>query len=314
MGWSAHRRKPLRRPAFAPVPRPAPPRHRRASRCAPARRRIWRGSGRRRRGSRTDRAPHKGRPARPGSRTRADCPTARCRAAGCSADWRPAAVSASAVATTESPSSASSSASAVPSDCATLRAGVARSAPYFSNATIAAALAADRLLEGGLHHIAIGIVGQQRRKRSLADAGGIFDDPVDVGFRQEAQEIDAAAGDARIGRERDHRYAAGARQLRGRRNRQRKQRAQNDLGAFVERLLGALLRALRVAAVILDQELDVRVLEFRQRHLGGVLHRLRGDAGIAGGRQRQDQADLDLPVADGERLLRRTRRSLRLAS
>ncbi len=101
----------------------------------------------------------------------------------------------------------------------------------------------------------------------------------------------------------------GARQLRGRRNRAREQRAQNDLRAFVERLLGALLRALRAAAVILDQKLDVGILEFRQRHLGGVLHRLRGDAGIAGGRQRQDQADLDLPGADRERLLLRPGRS-----
>ena len=73
------------------------------------------------------------------------------------------------------------------------------------------------------------------------------------------------------------------------------------------RLLRALLRALRAAAIVLDQKLDVRVLEFRQRHLGGVLHRLRGDAGIAGRRQRQDQPDLDLAVAGDGRLLRRTR-------
>ena len=45
------------------------------------------------------------------------------------------------------------------------------------------------------------------------------------------------------------------------------------------------------------------LLEFRQRHLGGVFHRLRGDAGIARRRQRQDQADLDLAVTDRLRLL-----------
>jgi hypothetical protein len=71
---------------------------------------------------------------------------------------------------------------------------------------------------------------------------------------------------------------------------------------------------LRAAAVILDQKLDVRILEFRQRHLGRVLHRLRGDAGIAGGRERQDQADLDLPVADRKRLLLRACGSLGLGS
>ena len=141
---------------------------------------------------------------------------------------------------------------------------------------------------------------------------GIFDDAVDVRLRQEAQEIDAAAGDAGIGREGDHRNAAGARDLRGRRNRQRKQRSEDDLGAFVDRLLGALLGALRVAAIVLDQELDVGVLEFRQRHLGGILHRLRGNAGIARRRQWQDQADLDLAVAGDRRLLRRSRGARRL--
>ena len=98
-----------------------------------------------------------------------------------------------------------------------------------------------------------------------------------------------------------------ARQLRGGGNRNCEQRPQDDLRAFGERLLRALLGALRAAAVILDQKLDVGILEFRQRHLGGVLHRLRGDAGIARGRERQDQADLDLAVTDRERLLLRPR-------
>ena len=201
------------------------------------------------------------------------------------------------------------SASAGPSDCATVRAARRTIDAVFLERDDASALAADRLLERGFHHIAIGIVGQHRRKGLLADAGGVIDDPVDVGFRQEAQQIDAASGDAGIGRERDHRDAAGARQLRGGRDRAREQRPQNDLRAFLERLLGGLLRALRGAAVILDQKLDVRILEFRQRHLGGVLHRLRGDAGVAGGRERQQQADLDLPGADRERLLLRPGRS-----
>ena len=165
-----------------------------------------------------------------------------------------------------------------------------------------------RLLERGLDHIAIGVVGHQRRKGSLAGSGGVIDDAVDVGLRQEAQEIHAAAGDAGIGRERNHGHAAGARELRGRGNRKREQRSENDLGAFVS-ACWVPGRRLRTAAVVLDQELDVGVLEFGQRHFGGVLHRLRGDAGIAGGRQRQDQADLDLPGADRERLLLRAGRA-----
>ncbi len=221
--------------------------------------RTWRGSGRRNCGSRTDRARHKARPASAGAANTRGLSHRPVPSSWMFFKLAPAAVSASAIATTESPSSAMNSASAV---AERLRHGARRARRdrrrIFRNADDAAALAADGLLEGGLHHIAIGIVGQQRGEGSLADAGGIVDDPVDVGFRQEAQEIDAAAGDARIGRERDHRYAAGAGQLRRRRNRQREQRAEDDLGAFVERLLRALLRALRAAAVVLDQKLDVR--------------------------------------------------------
>ena len=89
-GWIGQHfgREALAALACAPTPRPAPPRHRRASRSAPARRHIWCGSGRRSCGNRTDPARHKGRPARPGSRTPADCPTGPCRATGCSSDWR----------------------------------------------------------------------------------------------------------------------------------------------------------------------------------------------------------------------------------
>jgi len=61
---------------------------------------------------------------------------------------------------------------------------------------------------------------------------------------------------------------------------------------------------LRGAAIVLHQELYVRLLEFRERHFGGILHRGRGDAGIALRRQRQDQADADLSGADLRRLHR----------
>ena len=104
----------------------------------------------------------------------------------------------------------------------------------------APAFAPDRLLERGLDHIAIGVVGHQRGKGSFSGAGGIIDNAVDVGLRQEAQKIHTAAGDAGIGGERDHRHAARARELRGSRNRERKQRSQDDLRAFAQRLLRAL--------------------------------------------------------------------------
>ena len=69
----------------------------------------------------------------------------------------------------------------------------------------------------------------------------------------------------------------------------REQRADDDLGALVERLLRGLLSAGGGAAIVFHQKLDVGAVELGERHLGGVLHRLRDDAGIAAGRQRQDQ-------------------------
>ena len=76
----------------------------------------------------------------------------------------------------------------------------------------AAAPPRHRLLERRLDHRAIGIVRDERGERALSLAGGITDDAVDVGFRQEAQEIHAARGDIGVGRERDHRHAARARE------------------------------------------------------------------------------------------------------
>jgi hypothetical protein len=89
-----------------------------------------------------------------------------------------------------------------------------------------------------------------------------------------------------------------ARDLRRRRHRLREQRTEHQFGAFLQRLLRRLLRALRRAAVVLHQDLDIGIVEFEQRHLGCVLHRQRDAAGIALRRQRQDQRDLDGAAAD----------------
>ncbi|GLR95377.1 hypothetical protein ACVIU7_001813 [Bradyrhizobium liaoningense] len=161
-----------------------------------------------------------------------------------------------------------------------------------------------RCFHRGFDDIAIGIVGHQHGDGALSDAGGIVDDAVDVGLRQEREQIDTASGDAGIGREGDDGDAARARDLRHRRNRLREQWPEDDLGAFVDRLLRADLRALRAAIVVLDQELDVRVLELGQCHLGGVAHGLRGEPGIAGGGERQNHGDLHAAGAGSCRLLR----------
>ena len=100
-----------------------------------------------------------------------------------------------------------------------------------------AAAACNLLLERRFHHIAIGIVGNQRGEGALPDAGGILHDARYVGFRQEAQQIDAARRHVGVGREGDDRNIARARDLPDDADRLRKQRAENDLGAFVERLL-----------------------------------------------------------------------------
>ena len=167
---------------------------------------------------------------------------------------------------------------------------------------------ADRLLERGLGHGAVGVVGDERGERPFALARRIADDALDVGLGQEAQQVDAARGHIGVGRERDHPDIARARELPDRTDGEREQGSEDDLGAFVERLLGGLLRARRAAAVVLHQQLDVGIVEFRERHLGGIAHRLRGHRRVAARRQRQDQADLDLALADTGRRLRRRRR------
>ena len=49
-----------------------------------------------------------------------------------------------------------------------------------------------------------------------------------------------------------------------------RQRPEEDLGALIKRLLGALLCALCRAGVVLHQKLDVRFWEFGERQLGRV--------------------------------------------
>src|SRR6202011_2882480 len=100
------------------------------------------------------------------------------------------------------------------------------------------------------------------------------------------------------------RYAAGARDLAGGADRERKQGTENDLGAFIKGLLGGRLSTRRGPAVVLHQKLNVRILELGERHVGGVLHRWRADPAIAARRKRQHQTDLDLTAADGGALLR----------
>jgi hypothetical protein len=156
-----------------------------------------------------------------------------------------------------------------------------------------------RLFEGGFDHGAVRIIRDQGGVGALPGRGGVLHDALDVGFRQETQEIDAGGRDVGIGRKRDDRDVARPRHLPDDADRLRKQRPEDDLSALVERLLGGQPRRLGGAAIVHHQKLDVGSVELGDRHLGGVAHRLPGEAGIATGRQRQNETDLDLAGADG---------------
>jgi hypothetical protein len=138
-----------------------------------------------------------------------------------------------------------------------------------------------RLLECSFNHRTISIVGNHGRERALAARYRVIDDAMRIGLRQEAQEINAASGDIRVGRKGDHGNAARPRHLRRCADRLREQRPDDDRGAFAQRLLRGELRALRRAAIVLDQELNIGVSEFGDRHFGCVPHRSRRSAGIA---------------------------------
>ena len=164
-----------------------------------------------------------------------------------------------------------------------------------------AAAARDVLLERRFDDRAVGIVRHQGGERALSGRGRILHDARDVRFRQKAQQIDAGRSDIGVGRKGDDRHVARPRHLPDDADRLRKQRSEDDLGSLVERLLCGEPRRLGGTAVILHQKLDVGRIEFGERHFRRVAHRLAGNAGIAAGRQRQDESNLDLAGSNRRR-------------
>src|SRR5262249_39675032 len=154
------------------------------------------------------------------------------------------------------------------------------------------------LLERGLHHGAVGVVRQQRRERALTAYDCEIDYASYVRFRQETQKVDPACGHACISRKRDHGDIARPRDLPDSADRLRKQWPNNDLRAFGNGLLSRRLRTLQRAAIILHKQLNVRTLEFSERHFSRVPHRLGGDTCIALSGQWQDHRDTNLAVSD----------------
>ena len=147
------------------------------------------------------------------------------------------------------------------------------------------------LAEGGLDHRAIGIVRDQPDEGAPPDGGGVAHAALDVGLRQEAEQVDALRGDVGVGGEADQRHAALPGDLSGGGDRMGEERADDGARALVQRLLGGRLRPRPGAAVILDDQPQPRAGELRQRQIRRVLQRLRHRRGIPAGPQRQNQAD-----------------------
>ena len=77
------------------------------------------------------------------------------------------------------------------------------------------------------------------------------------------------------------------------RHRLGKQRPQDERGPGLDGLLGGGLGAFRRALVVLDDELQGRVVALEQGELGRLLQALADQTRLAGRRDRQDQRDLD---------------------
>ena len=88
----------------------------------------------------------------------------------------------------------------------------------------------------------------------------------------------------------------------GRGHRWAEQRPEDNFGAFLDRGLRRGSRALRGAAIVLHDELDIGRAEFREREIGGVFHGLRDGARIAARAERQNERDARRRSAERRRL------------
>ena len=176
------------------------------------------------------------------------------------------------------------------------------------------ALPRRRLLQPRLGHATVLRLRDQGGDGAPALGRCEGDDAVDLLLHEEAQEIDALAGDARIGREADDGSAALARHLPRRLDGTGKERADDELGALRQGLLRGRLRAFRRAEIVLHEEGDVGALGFAERQFGGVAHALRHHGPLPRPGHGQDQGDLDGSGADAdfatERRARRWPRSV----
>ena len=108
-------------------------------------------------------------------------------------------------------------------------------------AAVALHRAAERRLDDG----AVGVIGNESGEAAFALRGGVGNDAVGLLLGEEADEIDALPGNLRVVGEGEHRHVRLAGDGRDALHRLRQQRADDDLGAFLDGFVGGGARARR---------------------------------------------------------------------
>ncbi len=153
-----------------------------------------------------------------------------------------------------------------------------------------AVIVGDDVAESLGHAVAIGILRNEGREILPPLGRGIGHDVANFVFGLETEQVDTLARHRAIGREGQYRHTAVARDGRHRRHRCRKQGPHDHLGPLREQFAGGLCCICGPRTFIGGDQQQVRVRGIRNRHLGGVQHRIGQRAG--GGRtvgERQHQ-------------------------
>ena len=123
--------------------------------------------------------------------------------------------------------------------------------------------------------------------------GRIGDDAVDLLLGQEAEQVDVSAGDLPIIGECKDRNVRSLRNGSNGCDRGGKQGADNQFSALFDGFLRSDARAVRRPLIILNDELEVRTVEFEHGHLAGLSQAPGDSRGMAGRGQRQQHGYLD---------------------
>ena len=152
--------------------------------------------------------------------------------------------------------------------------------------------------------LAVGVVRHQGGEIPPALRGGVSDNARDVLLDHETQQEDTVAGSLAIIGKGENRHVGGAGDGSCGLDRSRHQRAEDDLGAFLDGFLGSGPSAFGRALVVLEAQLQIGVAAVDQRHLAGLLQGLGNSRGRARQRQRQQHDDLGRAALGRGRLRR----------